>query len=90
VRVAEVRANVWQATIDGRPVGRAAYLPPLQGRWRAVATTESWRAGRAGCNHFAYRFESVSVLGSTWQGLTRAARVGQAIPAGPNAFSARS
>ena len=54
-------ADVWRAFVDGRAVGRPAYLPTDAGSWRPVITAESWAAGSAACNRYAYRFEDVSV-----------------------------
>jgi hypothetical protein len=89
VRVAEVRQDLWQATIDGRAVGEPAELPTAHGSWRAVATAETWTAGRAVCNSYAYRFESVSVLSSTrWNTLSGAEHVGGRVDGGHAAFSA--
>ena len=60
-RVRETGADVWRAFVDGRAVGRPAYLPTDAGSWRPVVTAESWAAGNAACNLYAYRFEDVSV-----------------------------
>jgi hypothetical protein len=60
-RVRETGADIWRASIDGRAVGQPAYLPTAAGSWRPVITAESWAAGGAACNRFAYRFEDVSV-----------------------------
>jgi hypothetical protein len=61
VRVRETGTDVWRAFVDGRAVGRAAYLPTETGSWRPVVTAESWAAGSAACNRYAYRFDDVSV-----------------------------
>lgn len=60
-RVRETGADVWRASVDGRAVGRPAYLPTGAGSWRPMFTAESWAAGGAACNRYAYRFEDVSV-----------------------------
>ncbi|HKA28383.1 MAG TPA: hypothetical protein VKH82_03335, partial [Candidatus Binatia bacterium] len=60
VRVVETGRDVWQALVNGKPVGRPAFLPTAGGSWRPVATAESWSAARSTCNRFAYRFEAVS------------------------------
>lgn len=60
-RVRETGADVWRAFVDGRAVGRPAYLPTDAGSWRPVITAESWAAGSAACNRYAYRFEDVSI-----------------------------
>jgi hypothetical protein len=88
IRVAEVEPDVWQATVDGRAVGTPVYLPTAHGAWRGVVTSESWRAGRATCNRYAYRFESVSVRGSAWTPLRRAEQVGRSVAGSRAAFSA--
>lgn len=69
-RVRETGANVWTAFVDGRAVGRPAFLPTGGGSWRPIVTAESWAAGSAACNRYAYRFEDVSV------GLGGAERIG--------------
>jgi hypothetical protein len=60
-RVRETGADVWRAFVDGRAVGRPAYLPTGAGSWRPIVTAESWAAGSAACNRYAYQFEDVSV-----------------------------
>jgi hypothetical protein len=79
VRVVETGADVWQALVDGRAVGRPAYLPTRGGSWRAVATSESWAAGRASCTRYAYSFDRLSVWdGSRWGPLIDPERIGSA------------
>jgi hypothetical protein len=39
------------------------YLPGSNGRWRPIATAETWDGGRRVCNLFSYRFGRVSVAG---------------------------
>jgi hypothetical protein len=61
-RVRETGPDVWRAFVDGRAVGRPAYLPiDNAGSWRPVLTAESWAAGSAECNRYAYRFDGVSI-----------------------------
>ena len=89
VRVAQTGRDVWRAFVEGRPVGAAAYLPTGGGSWRAVATAESWAAGRANCNRYAYRFEAVAVRHSNgWAKLAAAQRVGAAVSQNRAGFSA--
>jgi hypothetical protein len=89
VQVAEVAANVWQAAIDGRNVGPAAYLPVAHGSWRGIATAETWTNGDGACNSYAYRFDEVAVRASSrWIGLRGAQRVGAPANRIGNAFSA--
>ncbi len=91
VAVVETSPDTWQATVDGRAVGRPAYLPTGGGSWRGVVTAESWATGRAGCNAFAYRFEDVSVLdGSAWSRLDRAQPVGHTVSRARGGFTARA
>ena len=64
VRVVETSRDVWRAFLNEHRVGEAAYLPTTGGSWRPVVTAESWAAGHATCNRYAYRFEAVSTLHS--------------------------
>jgi len=80
VRIVEIGRDVWHAVVDGRTVGSPAYLPTTGGSWRAVATAESWAAGHAACNRYAYRFDGVSVSRAThWGSLADAEAVGAAV-----------
>jgi hypothetical protein len=80
VRVVETGSDVWRAFIDGRAVGRPAYLPTRSGAWRAIATAESWASGRADCNRYAYRFERVAVRrAARWSPLTGPDAVGASV-----------
>jgi hypothetical protein len=89
VRVAETGRDVWRAFVNGDAVGRPAYLPTIRGSWRPVATAESWSAGRAACNRYAYRFDGVSVLHSRrWGALGAAEQVGAGISRGRAGFIA--
>lgn len=89
VRVVETGRDVWSAFVNGRLVGRPAYLPTGGGSWRAVATAESWAAGHAGCNRYAYRFDGVSVLHATrWNALANAERLGGGVSRDRAGFSA--
>jgi hypothetical protein len=82
--VRETGADLWQAFVNGRPVGWPAYLPTAAGSWRPVVTAESWAAGRASCNRYGYAFEHLSV------GLAHSAPIGEPRPSGRTAFSAFS
>ena len=89
--VVETSPDTWQAALDGRGVGRPAYLPTGGSAWRAVATSESWAAGRARCNTFSYRFDQVSVLaGPAWSPLAEAQRIGNGVSRDGDGFSAVS
>jgi hypothetical protein len=92
VSVVETAHEVWQASIDGRQVGRPAYLPTGGGAWRGVVTAESWAGGRAACNGYGYRFERPAVLGRAWQPVTHAQALGEGVApsAGGGGFAARS
>jgi hypothetical protein len=89
VRVVETRNNFWRAYINGRSVGKPAYLPTAASAWRAVATAESWASGHASCNRYAYRFDGVSIRRSDgWKRLADAERVGVGVTRDPASFSA--
>lgn len=82
-RVRETGADIWRAFVDGRAVGRPAYLPTDNaGSWRPVLTAESWAAGSAACNRYAYRFDDVSVP------LAEAERIGAPVTRDRSGFSA--
>jgi hypothetical protein len=65
------RPGVWRAWADGRPVTRPVYLPGSEaGAWVANAVGESWTAGAAVCNGYAYSFEDVAEArapGGSWR-----------------------
>jgi hypothetical protein len=89
VRVVETGLDVWHAFLNGRPVGKPAYLPTARGSWRPVATAESWTAPRSSCNRYAYRFEGVSALESDrWRALGEAERLGSGVTRERSGFSA--
>jgi hypothetical protein len=77
--------------VDGRAVGAPAYLPTAGGSWRAVATAESWAAGHAACNRYAYRFDGVAVShASNWSVLGDAEAVGTGVRRDRSGFFAAS
>ena len=89
VRVVDTGHDLWRAFVNGRAVGKPAYLPTAGGFWRPVATAESWAAGRAACNRYAYRFDSVSVLRmARWGELTDAESIGDGMTRHRLGFSA--
>jgi hypothetical protein len=90
VAVVETGADVWQATLDGRPVGSPAYLPTGGGRWRGVVTAESWASGSASCNTYGYRFGDLSVLRGAWRAPAATQLLGRGVTGGAAAFSAVS
>jgi len=62
--VAEVKSDVWVATIDGQRVSPRVSLPGSND-FPPVATAESWNGGRAGvCNRFAFDFMKLSTRAS--------------------------
>lgn len=66
------RPNWWRVWVDGRAASRPILLPSSHGLWRAVATAESWSAGRSACNGFGYRFDRIVVAqqaGGGWRAL---------------------
>ncbi len=79
--VRKTGADVWRAFVDGRAVGRPAFLPTGAGSWRPIVTAESWAAGSAACNRFSYRFDDVSV------GLDGAERIGAPVTRNRSGFS---
>lgn len=63
------RRDHWRVWVDGRAVSEPVFLPGSHGAWAPMAIAESWNGGRAACNRFAYRFESVMVTrraGGRW------------------------
>lgn len=91
VRVVETGRDIWRASVNGAPVGGPAFLPTAGGSWRPVATAESWTAGRASCNRYAYRFEAVSALQiGRWQALAGAERLGTGARRARSGFAAFS
>jgi hypothetical protein len=64
------RPGWWRAWVDGRAVTDPVRMRGSSGRWAPIATAESWNAGTAACNSFAFRFERVSVSyggGGSWR-----------------------
>ncbi len=63
IGVAEVkrRPGWWRVWVDGRPVSKPLFLPGSSGRWRPIATAETWDGGRRVCNLFSYKFDRLSV-----------------------------
>ncbi len=89
IEVRETQPDVWLASVDGRVVGVPAYLPTGGGSWRGVVTSESWTAGRATCNRFAYRFANIALLsGPGWRALDDARAVGRRVTPTADGFRA--
>jgi hypothetical protein len=72
VAVLEVanRPDYWRVWLNGKPVSKPVELRGSGGRWRPIATAESWSGTGGACNEFNYRFESIRVAaatGGSWQ-----------------------
>lgn len=64
------RPNHWRVWVNGRAVSEPVFLPRSNGRWRPIATAESWAGSGSACNSFAYRFERLRVSsapGGSWR-----------------------
>lgn len=64
------RPNYWRVWVNGKAVSDAVHLPASHGRWRPIATAESWAGVGSACNRFTYRFERVRVAaaaGGSWR-----------------------
>lgn len=64
------RPNHWRVWVNDEPVSKPVYLPASSGRWRPIATAESWAETGSACNSFSYRFERVRVsaaAGGSWR-----------------------
>lgn len=67
------RPSWWRVWVDGRPATPPVLLRGSTGRWKPIATAESWNGGRAICNAFAFRFDGVRVataVGGAWTPFT--------------------
>lgn len=67
VAVLEVakRPGNWRVWLNGKPVSAPVELAGSSGRWRPIATAESWAGTGSACNRFNYRFEGVRVAAAT-------------------------
>ena len=64
------RPNHWRVWVNGEPVSEPVHLPASSGRWRPIATAESWAGSGGACNSFSYRFGGVRVsaaAGGNWR-----------------------
>jgi hypothetical protein len=64
------RPDHWRVWLNGKPVSPPIHLESSSGRWRPIATAESWVGTAGACNRFEYRFETVRVAaatGGSWQ-----------------------
>lgn len=62
--------NYWRVWLNGKPVSAPVKLRGSSGRWRPIATAESWAGTGVACNRFNYRFERVRVAaanGGSWR-----------------------
>ncbi len=55
----------WRVWLNGKPVSPPVELSSSSGRWRPMATAESWAGTGSACNRFEYRFEGVRVAAAT-------------------------
>ncbi|MDT7788816.1 MAG: hypothetical protein QOF58_7235, partial [Pseudonocardiales bacterium] len=55
----------WRVWLNGKPVSAPVELRGSSGRWRPMATAESWAGTGTACNEFDYRFEGVRVAAAT-------------------------
>jgi hypothetical protein len=55
----------WRVWLNGKAVSGPVHLPGSSGRWRPIATAESWAGSASACNRFSYRFEGVRVAAAT-------------------------
>ena len=72
VAVLEVagRPGAWRVWVDGEPRTRPIELAGSSGRWRPIATAETWDAGRRVCNRFDFSFSRVQIAdspGGSWR-----------------------
>ena len=87
-------AGWWRVWVDGKPVSQPVFLPGSSGRWRPIATAETWDGGRRVCNLFSYKFGRVSVAGhgGAWRHFRSGYRFqdpGYRVVGGKNGFLAR-
>ena len=64
------RPNWWRVWVDGEAVTEPIKLAHSTGRWRPIATAESWNGGQPVCNSFGFRFDGVGVAtatGGSWR-----------------------
>ena len=59
------RPDHWRVWLNGKPVSAPVELRGSSGRWRPIATAESWAGTDRACNRFAYRFDGVRVAAAT-------------------------
>ncbi|MFL5926174.1 MAG: hypothetical protein ACJ77E_04485 [Gaiellaceae bacterium] len=67
------RPNVWRIWLDGAPATGPLEVAGSSGRWKPMATAESWNGGQSVCNTFSFRFQRVNVAtapGGSWGAFT--------------------
>jgi hypothetical protein len=60
----------WRVWVNGHAVTPPVHLPGSSGRWRPMATAETWHADGSACNHFRFAFTGVKVAaasGGSWR-----------------------
>jgi hypothetical protein len=71
------RPGAWRVWVNGAPRTQPIVLAGSSGRWRPIATAETWDGGRRVCNRFDFRFGRVQVAGSpggSWRTFARGQR----------------
>jgi hypothetical protein len=58
------RPSWWRVWVGGRAVSAPVHLRGSHGKWRTIATAESWNAGTRACNAFRYAFDRLALSGS--------------------------
>jgi hypothetical protein len=73
VAVLESRSHPgsWRVWVNGTKMTDRIYLPGSHGKWKPIATAESWSGDTGGtCNGFAFKFQQIKVAtkpGGSWQ-----------------------
>jgi hypothetical protein len=85
----------WRVWVDGAPVSQPVFLAGSSGRWRPIATAETWDGGRRVCYLFSYKFGRVAVAGrgGAWRRFQRGYRFqdpGYRVLSATNGFLARA
>jgi len=85
----------WRVWVDGAAISQPVFLPGSSGRWRPIATAETWDGGRRVCNLFSYKFGRISVAGrgGAWRRFQRGYRFqdpGYRVLSATNGFLARA
>jgi hypothetical protein len=62
--------DAWRVWVDGKAVTEPLVLRGSSGRWRPLATAESWDGGQPSCNRYAFGFDEVRIAtapGGSWR-----------------------